>query len=153
MEKSTLIDQSYCLEKFPGKGGWTYALIPQIPQEKRFPFGWLRVNGTIDEFPLAHYKLMPFGNGQLFLPVKAAIRKFIKKEAGDWVHIRLFADEGPKGIPEDILSCLKEAPKAYHNFINLPDWEQKLHIDSMYDAKMDHTQVNRLVLLIKKLDF
>jgi hypothetical protein len=41
------------------------------------------VRGTIDDFEIRKYHLMPMGNGKFFLPVKAEIRKKIKKEAGD----------------------------------------------------------------------
>ena len=70
-----LVDNEYILQKFPGKGGWTYAAIPEVLQNKNNPFGWAKVNGTIDGFELKHYKLMPMGNSQLFLPVKSELRK------------------------------------------------------------------------------
>ena len=28
IKEEPLVDKEYLLEKFPGKGGWTYALIP-----------------------------------------------------------------------------------------------------------------------------
>ena len=62
-----LTDQKYLLEKFPGKGGWTYAKIPEIKPEKNNPFGWLCVNGFIDDYEIKNYHLMPMGNGGLFL--------------------------------------------------------------------------------------
>ncbi len=70
MEKEEpLIDANYLLEKIPGKGGWTYAAIPEIIQDKNTPFGWVTVRGFIDNYELKHYKLMPMGNGHLFLPL------------------------------------------------------------------------------------
>ena len=33
MEVKPLVNREYLLEKFPGKGGWTYALIPEILQD------------------------------------------------------------------------------------------------------------------------
>jgi hypothetical protein len=80
-----LVDKKYRLEKFAGKGGWTYAKIPELLPDKNNPFGWVRVRGSIDAVELTGYHLMPMGNGHLFLPVKAAIRKQIKKQEGDWV--------------------------------------------------------------------
>lgn len=148
-----LTDKNYLLEKFPGKGGWTYALIPEIPMEKRFPFGWMKVYGKIDSFKLENYKLMPFGNGLLFLPVNAKIRKVIHKEAGDYVHIQLFEWQRPVGIPQEILDCLKDAPKALSRFLELADWEKKLFIDSVIDAKNQDTKVERIVSMIEKLDY
>lgn len=153
MKTSFLVDKNYLLEKFPGKGGWTYALIPEVPMEKRFPFGWMKVRGHIDNFQLDNYKLMPFGNGLLFLPVNAKIRKSIKKEAGDHVHIQLFEDERSQGIPDEIMDCLKDAPKALSRFFELADWEQKLYIESIMVAKKQDTKVERIVSMIEKLDY
>lgn len=78
-----LTDKAYLLEKFPGKGGWTYAAIPEIAPDKHAHFGWVRVKGTIDGYKIKGFHLMPMGNGKLFLPVKSEIRKKIKKQAGD----------------------------------------------------------------------
>jgi hypothetical protein len=82
-----LVDKQFLLKKFPGKGGWTYAAIPEVSQPKRIPFGWVRVKGSIDSYKFTRCKLMPMGNGQLFLPVKAEIRNKIRKKEGDMVHI------------------------------------------------------------------
>lgn len=75
------IDKDYLIEKFPGKGGWTYAGIPELSQNSKNPFGWVKVFGFIDTIELSHYKLMPMGEGRLFMPVKAAYRKKLKKRS------------------------------------------------------------------------
>ena len=151
-KKAPLLDKKYLLEKFPGKGGWTYVLLPEIPPAKRFPFGWMRVHGSIDEIKLENCKLMPFGKGQLFLPVKASLRKQLKKEAGDWVWIVLYEAEQTEGIPEVIFDCLKDAPLAFSHFEQLPEWERRLHIDRIMDAKHPEEQIVRIVNLIEKLE-
>jgi hypothetical protein len=69
-----LVNKTYRLEKFPGKGGWTFARIPEILPDKKAHFGWVKVRGTIDGYEIRKYHLMPMGNGSLFLPVKAEIR-------------------------------------------------------------------------------
>ena len=74
------MDRDVLLQKFPGKGGWTYAELPEFAQNPDNPFGWLTVSGSIDGFVLEKVKLMPMGDRKLFLPVKAEIRKKIKKE-------------------------------------------------------------------------
>jgi hypothetical protein len=33
-KEQTLIDDVYLLEKFSGKGGWTYARIPEVKAQK-----------------------------------------------------------------------------------------------------------------------
>ena len=30
-----LVDKDYLLERTPGNGGWTYAPIPEVPQDKK----------------------------------------------------------------------------------------------------------------------
>ncbi|WP_018476344.1 YdeI/OmpD-associated family protein [Pontibacter roseus] len=146
-----LTNKSYLLEKFPGKGGWTYAAIPEIAPDKHAHFGWVRVRGTIDGYELKGYHLMPMGNGQLFLPVRAEIRKKIKKQAGDWVQVILYADNTPQEVPEELLLCLKDEPGAYEQFRNCTDGEQRAIIEWIYSAKTDETKVERIVQTINRL--
>ncbi|MBK9735885.1 MAG: DUF1905 domain-containing protein [Saprospiraceae bacterium] len=146
-----LVNHSYLLEKYPGKGGWTYAAIPEISQDKKAPFGWVKVKGTIDNVELKNYKLMPMGNGKLFLPVKAAIRKKIGKDAGDWVKVVLFSDNSTVEIPDELLLCLQEEPLALQNFLGYTDGQQKEFIDWIYSGKTEATKVKRIAETIMKL--
>src|SRR5690349_21153929 len=106
MEKP-LVNKKYLLKKFQGKGGWTFAELPEVTKSKNNSFGWVKVRGTIDGFEIRKYHLMPIGNGKLFLPVKAEIRKAIKKEAGDRVHVILYPDNEPLEVPDEMLLCLQ----------------------------------------------
>jgi hypothetical protein len=150
MEKA-LINQRYLLQKFPGKGGWTYAAIPEIVQDKNAPFGWVRVKGLIDNIPIQQYHLMPMGNGQLFLPVKAEIRKKLGKQAGNFVQVILFKDGSALEIPADLLACLRDEPKAYSTFLKLSDSNKKQWIDWVYSARKDSTKVERITKLIDQM--
>lgn len=146
-----LINKKYLLEKFSGKGGWTYAAIPEVLQDKHAPFGWVKVKGQIDDFEIKNYKLMPMGNGKLFLAVKAEIRKKIGKEEGDWINVVLFADNAPTEIPEELLLCLRDDPPAYKTFLSYTDGQQKEFIDWIYSAKTDQTKVERIAETLRKL--
>ncbi len=147
-----LIDGIYPLQRFPGKGGWTYATIPEVVQDKHAPFGWVKVRGSIDDHPLEQYKLMPMGEGRLFLPVKAAIRKQIRKASGDSVHIVLFADNSPIVIPEELKDCFAlEPPSIWETFCSLSEGEQKRYIDWIYDAKKVQTRVKRITQMMKQV--
>lgn len=150
-QEQSLVDGDYLLEKFPGKGGWTFAVIPQIAQDPHSHFGWVQVKGSIDGYPLAKYKLMPMGNGKLFLPVKAAIRKVIKKEAGDLVRIILFADPVPKEVTDEFMQCLKDDPNALNSFNRLPDAEKKDYLNHIYSAKTEEDKVERMAKVIRDL--
>jgi len=145
-----LINSSYKLEKFSGKGGWTYASIPEVLQDKAKPFGWVRVKGSIDDVEFKNCHLMPMGNGRLFLPVKAEIRKKIGKKEGDWVTIILFADTEPIKIPEELLACLQDEPQAHRNFLSLPQGEQKAYIEWIEAAKRQETRIARMAETVNR---
>ncbi|MFI5203597.1 MAG: YdeI/OmpD-associated family protein [Flavobacteriales bacterium] len=150
MEKA-LVNKKFLLEKFTGKGGWTYARIPGISKDERNHFGWVKVKGTIDGFELKKYHLAPMGDGKLFLPVRAEIRKKIKKEAGDWVHVILYADNEPLEVPDEILLCLKDEPKALKFFNSLSESERQFYIKWVYSAKKEETKTDRLAKTIDRL--
>ena len=146
-----LVNKKYLLEKYPGKGGWTYAAIPEVLQDKHAHFGWVKVKGWIDDFELKNYKLMPMGDGNLFLPVKAEIRRKIGKKEGDWVKVVLFADNGPTEIPDEFLLCLIEDPTAHKTFLNYTDGQQKEIIAWIYSAKTEDTKVKRIADTLNRL--
>lgn len=146
-----LVDKKYILERFPGKGGWTFARIPEITQEKKAHFGWVKVKGTIDGYAISKYHLMPMGNGNLFLPVKAEIRKKINKKEGDKVHVVLYLDNEPLVVPEEMLLCLQDEPLALKFFNSLSESEQKFYIQWIYSAKKEDTKVDRIVKTINRL--
>ncbi|MBK8366987.1 MAG: DUF1905 domain-containing protein [Bacteroidetes bacterium] len=146
-----LVDKLYLLEKFPGKGGWTFTRIPEIPQDKKAHFGWVKVRGTIDGYEIRKYHLMPMGNGMLFLPVKAEIRKHTKKKEGDFVHVILYPDNEPLEVPDEMLMCLQDEPEALHFFNSISESEQKFYIQWIYSAKKEETKIDRLAKTINRL--
>ena len=150
--RKALISSRHLLKKFEGKGGWTYAELPGVPMNKNNPFGWVRVSGKIDDFRLEKYKLMPMGNGRLFLPVKSAIRKKIKKEAGDYVDIHLSLDERPEGIPEELIACFENEPKIVRKrFDALPDRIRNKYLDQIFDARTDEEKTEEIIKLLQIL--
>jgi hypothetical protein len=149
MEKP-LVNKKFKLEKYPGKGGWTYTILPGFIRNTNIPFRWVKVKGFIDNYEIKNYNLMPVKGGKLFLPIKAEIRKRIKKEAGDWVKIVLYPDFSTLPIPTELLSCLKDEPRAYNNFMSFTEGEQKAFINWIYSAKMDETIVQRIAATVDK---
>lgn len=146
-----LVDNTYQLEKFPGKGGWTYAKIPEIAQNKKNPFGWVKVKGFIDDIEIKDYRLMPMGNGSLFLPVKAEIRKKIKKIEGDFIHVKLMEDNNPIEIPLEFQLCLQDDPIALEVFSLFTDDEKRAYISWIYSAKKEETRIERIATSINKI--
>ena len=94
---------------------------------------------------------MPMKAGTLFLPIKAEVRKIIKKKEGDTIHVTLYEDNTPLEIPEELTLCLKEEPKALKVFYNLSDAEQKQYLDWIYSAKKEETKIERIAASLNKL--
>lgn len=91
------------------------------------------------------------GNGFLFLPVAKVIRTVIRKEAGDKVRVRLYRDEIPSTLPEELVACLEDDPGKLSLFKQLTKPEQKHWIEYIYSANSDEAKAHRIVRLLSEL--
>lgn len=146
-----LINKKFLLQKFHGKGGWTYVSLPELRKDKKTSSRGIKVKGTIDGFEISKYHLMPMGDAKLFLPVRAEIRKKIKKEEGDHVHVILYPDTDLLIVPDELLLCLEDEPTALEFFNSLSGSEKKYYIQWIYGAKKEETKINRLAKAIDRL--
>ena len=151
MNEKPLVNKKYLLEKFPCKSGWTYAQIPEIMPDKNAPFSWVKVKGSIDGVEIDKYHLMPSGKGTLMLSVRAEMRKKIKKEAGDYVHVILSLDNEPLEVPEEFMLCLQDDDEALKFFNSLKENEQYNYIKWIYSAKTEQTKIDRMAKTINNL--
>jgi hypothetical protein len=75
------------LRKSPSKGGWTYLVWP-VSAKFFGTRGLVKVKGTIEGHPFRS-SFMALGDGTHMLPVKADVRKAIRKGPGDTVKVHL----------------------------------------------------------------
>lgn len=150
MEKP-LTDKDYVLQSTGGdKYAWTFAEIPEIPMPKK-SFGMLKVKGKIDDYEFSNTHLMPMGNKQLGLVIKAELRRKLNKQAGDTVHITLYEDRTPLIIPEDLLLCMEDEDGLVEKFENYSEGQKKAFIDWINSAKTEQTQAERIAKTIARV--
>lgn len=150
-QEQPIIDGIYLMERIAGKGGWTYVVLPHVPRDSFKPFNWLKVRGTIDSVSIEQYKLMPVKGGGLFFPIKTALRKTLKKEAGDTVRVIFYADDTPYGIPDELKECLQFEAPSYERFLQLSESIQKQYVEWIYEAKTEDTKAKRIGILITRM--
>jgi hypothetical protein len=149
--KEKIFDKEIKLERFNGKGGWTYARISEPLPLKCNHFGYARVNGFIDHYELIDCALMPMGKGVKFIPVNATIRKQIKKQEGDLVHLVLFVNSSSISVPHDFIECLKDDPDAELNFKTYPEVEKQKYLTWIEAAAAEEDIVERMAKAIQKI--
>ncbi len=148
-----ILDGVFFLEKFPGKGGWTFVKFPVTLWPSGRAFGMVKVSGSVDNFQIEGKHLMPMGNGFLFLPVSKEVRKAIGKESGDQVFVKLTVAGGsiPEGIPEELIACLEDDPGKLGLFQGLSSTEQKHWVEYIYSANSEELKASRIIKLLSEL--
>jgi hypothetical protein len=130
------------------KTGWRYIEIPadlaQImkPGNKKA----FRVRGAIDSFAIEGFALMPMGEGKFIMPIKAEIRKSIRKEAGAMVTVKLEEHKDFKVlVPADLQDCFDFDPEALTQFESLAMSHRNYFIKWIESAKTDETRAKRII--------
>jgi sugar phosphate isomerase/epimerase len=148
-----MVEFSTTILQFAEKGektGWSYITIPPDIAEKLKP-GFkksFRVKGKLDDYPVARQALLPMGNGEFILPLKAAVRKAIHKNKGAMVKLILEEDNRALKVSAELLECLSDSPKAEKKFKSLPASHQMYYSNWIESAKTIGTKAKRIGLTI-----
>ncbi len=129
-----IINKKVKVQKFHGKGGWTYVILEYNPVEKGKSL-WVKVKGTVNGAEIEQYKLASMKNGLYMLPLKAEIRKKYNIKEGDVVDVYLYLDKSDLIVPQEILECLEDFPKALEFFNNMTESNKKYYIEWVAEAK------------------
>ena len=152
-----MIEYSTTILQFAEKGektGWSYVCIPPDIAEKLKP-GFkksFRVKGKLDNYPIARQALLPMGNGEFILPLKAAVRKAIHKNKGAMVKLILEEDNRALKVSAELLECLSDSPKAEKKFKSLPHSHQMYYSNWIESAKTVETKAKRIGLTILAME-
>jgi hypothetical protein len=136
------------------KTGWSYISIPPDIAEKLKP-GFkksFRVKGKLDAHPINQHALLPMGNGEFILPLKASLRKAIHKNKGAMLKCILEEDCKPLKVSEELLVCLTDAPRAEKKFSALPLSHQMYYSNWIESARTVQTKAKRIGLTILSIE-
>lgn len=147
-------------ERMGEKTGWTYVFIPAAIAEQLKPGckTSFRVKGQLDMITIEGLALVPMGEGNFILTLKAALRKKLHKEEGAKLQLALEEDKEFKiEMPEDLELCLLEDQRHLQNFLKMPKSHQNYYINWLNSAKTEPTRVKRLTKIVmameKQMDF
>ncbi|HEY2583553.1 MAG TPA: YdeI/OmpD-associated family protein [Mucilaginibacter sp.] len=130
------------------KTGWSYIEIPadlaqQIKPGNKKSF---RVRGMLDGLTVSGLALMPMGEGNFIMALKAEIRKGIHKNAGAMLQVRIEEDLDFKiEMPDDLNECFEFEPEALDFFNGLPKSHRDYFIKWINDAKTNETRAKRII--------
>ena len=132
------------------KTGWSYIRIPAALAEKlmsgvRKSF---RVKGRLDEHAIEKVALLPMGEGDFIMPLKANVRKTLRKQKGDSLRVELEVDKAVIKPPKDLMECLADEPEALAYFKTLPKSHQNYFGNWVREAKTEGTRTKRLASVV-----
>ncbi len=152
MAEKLIFKGSCIIQKAETKGAWTYVMFDAKIPQTGLPFGWIIVKGKIDNYEIQQFKLWPTKGGKVFMPLKTAIRKSIRKDKGDSVDVAVYLDDSHIEIPHEFIDCISESPMALAFFNKISNTSQKQYIDWVYETKSLETRANRIAKAIRKME-
>ncbi len=130
------------------KTGWTYIDIPADIAQQLKPGNKksFRVKGMLDSLPVTGMALMPMGDGNFILALKAEVRKALHKNAGAMLHAKIEEDTDFKiEVPADLQECFDDEPETWDFFNSLPKSHRDYFVKWIDSAKTSETRAKRIV--------
>ncbi len=139
------------LKKLEGKMQWTVFYVPFSVKDLYNTDGRINVKGKIDGHAFKG-TLLPSRSGH-YMVFNKDLRKVIKKELNDSIHIIMEQDLEPRTIeiPQIIMERLKDNEEVFEKFQNLPKYIKREQIKKIMDAKKLETKNRRIDKLIESL--
>jgi hypothetical protein len=147
-------------EKQGEKTGWSYIEVPadlaqQIKPGNKKSF---RVRGMLDGLAVSGLALMPMGQGNFIMALKADIRKKLRKSAGALLQAKLEEDIDFKmDMPDDLREFFEFEPEALEYFNSLAGSHRLYFLKWINDAKTAETRSKRVVntanAMLRKWDY
>jgi len=137
------------------KTGWTFLEISKetADQIKAGCRKSYRVKGKIDEVSISGVAIIPMGEGIFIMPLKASLRKKLRKEEGDRVMVELEEDKDFKiDLPEDLEICLAEEQIWLERFLAMAKSHQHYFINWINSAKTEPTRTRRIALTVEAME-
>lgn len=144
------------IQKFQKQGektGWTYISIPHKIAEQINPGvkKSYRVKGRLDAYVFDGISLLPMGEGDFIIPLKADIRKKLGKRAGETLMAELELQQKAYEIDADFMACLEDEPAALRFFETLPKGHRNYFSKWIESAKTEPTRAKRIALAVNAL--
>jgi len=130
------------------KTGWSYIEVPADLAQQLKPGNKksFRVRGMLDGFSVKGMALMPMGQGNFIMALKADVRRAIHKNKGAMLHICIEEDVDYKvQLPDDLKECFEFEPKAFDFFNSLPKSHREYFIKWIDGAKTSETRAKRII--------
>jgi hypothetical protein len=160
---STMIEFNTIILQFAEQGektGWSYIDVPADLAQQLKPGNKksFRVRGMLDGFAVKGMALMPMGEGNFIMALKAEVRKGIHKNAGAMLHVSIEEDTEYKvEVPDDLQECFGFEPEALDFFNSLPKSHRDYFIKWIDGAKTNETRAKRIVntvnAMLRKLGY
>ena len=151
-----MIQFTTIIKKFIDKGektGWSYIEIPALIAQKLKPDTKksFRVKGKLDDLSFNQTALLPMGEGNFIMALKADIRKKIKKIKGASVAVKIEVDKAKIKLNAELMECLADDPQAKSFFYTLSPGHRKYFSNFIESAKTDGTRTRRIAQALNAL--